>query len=334
MSQFFSLKRFFAAVVLVMSGACFQPAWAICTISGDHGSHVVTFPMPPTIYLEPDTPVGTIIYDHSAESGEVSVDCGGSDVYYRKGYLAITDADAREDVLPGVYKTNIPGIGFRAAASTERFPAYLEEDLVRPWHLVGMIHGYSHATTVFRAVAQLVVIGDVQEGMLDTSRLMSRETLDDAVVGKMRFSPTSVRITTNTCNLEDKNIYVPLRTVHAGDFDGQYSDILTDDSFKIEITRCAAGTKVDYKFTSTGSTGVTNGNILDIASGEGAARGVGIQILDKNNAVLNFDQDYTAVSSVSANEAVTIPLQARYIKTGQISAGKVEAMATFEVFYR
>jgi len=233
-----------------------------------------------------------------------------------------------------VYKTNVPGIGIRAASSSEQFPDYTEENLTRPWHSVGSIHGYSHYTSVFRAAAQLIVIGDIQEGDLDTSRLTAQDTLGGVVIGEMRFSPTSVHITTNTCNLVDRNIYVPLKTVNVQDFNGQYSDILTDGSFKIEITDCAAGTKVDYQFTSAGSTGVTNGNILGIAAGDSAAAGVGIQILDKNDTVLQFDQNYTAITSTQDKVPVEIPLKARYVKTGEVKAGKVESVATFEVFYR
>lgn len=188
--------------------------------------------------------------------------------------------------------------------------------------------------TVFHAAMQLVVTGKVEEGYLDTSRLTSEEKYGSDVVAQLLVSPTSVHIQTNTCNLADKNIYVPLKTVHASDFGGQYSDILTDGGFKIEITDCHEGTQIDYQFTSAGSTGVTNGNILDIATGDGAASGVGIQILDNNNTVLNFDQTYTAISSTRANEVAEIPLQARYIKTGDVKAGKVNAVATFEVFYR
>lgn len=335
MIPYIYVRRFLIAAQLVLAVTFMHPALATCTFVGEGGnSGLVTFQLPATILLEPNTPVGTIIYDNSVESGQVTIECGGRDVQLSKGYLTLTDSDAREDVLAGVYKTNVPGIGIRAAASTEQFPSYNEEDLVRPWTNIGILHGYSSATSVFRAAAQLVVIGHVEEGILDTSLLTSQTMMGGIVIGEMRFSPASVRIATNTCNLVDKNIYVPLKTVNAGDFDGQYSDILTDDSFKIEITDCAAGTQVDYQFKSTGSTGVTNGNILRIASGDSAASGVGIQILDKNNTVLNFDQSYTAIQSTSANETVDIPLQARYVKTGEVKAGKVDSVATFEVFYR
>lgn len=334
MRQCCSAKMFLSPLLLLLAGACFHSAHADCTFNGSSDvDAIVTFQLPPVIVVAPDTPVGTVIYDDRVESKEVKVECYG-DAQIRRGYLYLTDTDAREYVMPGVYQTNVPGIGIRAASSNEQLPSYNDEDILRPMHYVGSTHGSSQSKSVFRAAAQLVVTGDIQEGYLDTSRLTSMDILGNAVIGEMRFSPASVRITTNTCNLVDRNIYVPLKTVNVQDFDGQYSEILTDSSFKIEITDCSAGTKIDYQFTSAGSTGVTNGNILGIAAGDSAAACVGIQILDKNNTVLQFDQNYTAITSTQDKIPVEIPLKARYVKTGEVKAGKVVSVATFEVFYR
>lgn len=331
----FSVPSLIACALALGAVVFIHPASASCSFSGGEGNGgVVTFQLPAVIAVAPDAPVGTVIYDGSVESNEITVDCGGADAQIRRGYLSITSADAREDVMPGVYRTNVPGIGIRAASSTEKHTSYTSGDLVRPWDFLGTMHGYSHQVLAFRAAAQLLVIGNVEEGNLDTGRLTAQDTLGGAVIGEMRFSPTSVRITTNTCNLVDRNIYVPLKTVNTQDFTGQYTDVLTDNSFKIEISECAAGTKVDYQFTSTGSTGVTNGNTLGIAAGDHAAAGVGIQILDGNNTVLQFDHSYTAITSTQDNVPVEIPLKARYVKTGEVKAGKVDAVATFELFYR
>lgn len=306
MRQCCSVKTFLSPLLLLLASAFFHSAHADCTFNGSSDvDAVVTFQLPPMIVVEPDTPVGTVIYDASVESKEVKVDCYG-DAQVRRGYVYLTDADAREDVMPGVYQTNVPGIGIRAAASSERFPVFNEEDIVRPMHYLGSIHGSSQSTSTFRAAAQLVD-GRYPGGDLDTSRLTSMDILGNAAIGEMRFSPASIHITTNTCNLVDRNIYVPLKTVNTQDFTGQYSDVLTDGSFKIEITDCAAGTKVDYQFTSAGSTGVTNGNILGIASGDSAAGGIGIQILSQDNIVLQFDRNYTAITSTQDKVAVEIP---------------------------
>ena len=84
------------------------PAFATCTFTGGGSSGgIVTFNIPAVIQLEPDVQVGTIIYDASVESGEISQSCDDDSVRVRRGYLSLSGADAREDVLPGVYKTNL-----------------------------------------------------------------------------------------------------------------------------------------------------------------------------------------------------------------------------------
>jgi type 1 fimbria pilin len=310
-----------------------QPAFAGSSCTHDGEPATMIFQLPASLQLESDTAVGTIVFEQTLDSGEIKMTCSSVGNKY-KGYTSLTDADARSDVLEGVYQTNVPGIGIRMAQAQDRNTSYTSGDIIIPMHFYSYGGGAVAFDTVFHAAMQLVVTGTVEEGYLDTSRLTSEDKYGNDVVAQLLVSPTSVHIQTNTCNLVDKNIYVPLETVHVSDFDGQYSDILTDGSFKIEINDCREGTQIDYQFTSAGSTGVTNGNILDIATGDGAASGVGIQILDNNDTVLNFDQTYTAISSTRVNEVAEIPLQARYIKTGDVKAGKVDAVATFEVFYR
>ncbi|HFK2709188.1 TPA: type 1 fimbrial protein, partial [Escherichia coli] len=47
-----------------------------------------------------------------------------------------------------------------------------------------------------------------------------------------------------------------------------------------------------------------------------------------------FDTDYTPVQKTTLNQNVTIPLKARYIKMGSVKSGRVNSVATFEVYYR
>lgn len=330
----FSLRGLFLGTIsLVAVGTV--PSVLANTCTGNHAEEgVMTFQLPASILLEPNTPVGTIVYEDNTQSGHIEMDCQSTGNKY-KGYVTLTDADARSKVLEGVYQTNVPGIGIRMAEAQDKTPAFNSTYIVTPLHFYSYgSTGWSVINTIYHASLQLVVTGDVEDGYLDSASLTAEEKWGNDVVARILVSPTAVHIQTNTCNLVDKNIYVPLKTIHANDFDGQHSDILTDDSFKIEIADCRAGTQIDYQFNSAGSTGVTDGNILDIATGDSAASGVGIQILDKSDTVLNFDQSYTAVSSTNANETVEIPLKARYVKTGDLKAGKVDAVATFEVFYR
>ncbi|CEJ63164.1 MULTISPECIES: fimbrial protein [Citrobacter] len=320
-------------IILILAGAAAPVYATTCTGTLPENSALI-FQLPASITVEPDTPVGTIIYEGSIESGQIDMNCRNSGNKY-KGYVMLTDADARNEVLEGVYQTGVPGIGIRMAEAEERMSTFTSDDIVTPMHFYS--YGSSGSSTIhtkYHASMQLVVTGDVEDGYLDTSRLTAEEKWGNDVIAQIVVSPTSIHIQTNTCNLEDKNIYVPLKTINVDNFDSQFSEVLTDNSFKIEIADCRAGTQIDYQFDSAGSTGVTDGNILAITNGDSSASGVGIQILDANNNVLSFDQTYTAVSSTSANEVAEIPLKARYAKTGNVKAGKVDAVATFEVFYR
>jgi P pilus assembly protein, pilin FimA len=321
-------------VILILSGTA-APAYASTSCTGSHPDNgAMTFQLPASITVEPDTPVGTIIYEESINSALIDMECQSTG-NKNKGYVTLTAADARNGVLEGVYQTNVPGIGIRMAEARDKTPTFNSTYIVTPMHFYSYgSSGWSKINTTYYAALQLVVTEDVEDGYLDTSSLTAADKWGKDVVAQILVSPTSVHIKTNTCNLVDKNIYVPLKTVSVDNFDSQYSEVLTDSSFKIAIADCRTGTQIDYQFNSAGSTGVTDGNILAIASGDSVASGVGIQILDTNNNVLSFDQTYTAVSSTSANAVAEIPLKARYVKTGDIKAGKVDAIATFEVFYR
>ena len=74
----------------------------------------MTFQLPASITVEPDVSVGTVIYEGSIESGQIDMDCQDTGNKY-KGYAVLTDADARNGVLEGVYQTSVPGIGIVVA---------------------------------------------------------------------------------------------------------------------------------------------------------------------------------------------------------------------------
>lgn len=94
-----------------------------------------------------------------------------------------------------------------------------------------------------------------------------------------------------------------------------------------------------WKLTLTPSTSViddTNG-IMAISSGTGAASGVGIQLSSSNSTLkaMKFSQPTTGTMVSGTNATMTIPLYARYIKTGStVTAGKAEGKLTYLVEYK
>lgn len=326
-------QRFLIALgVLTMLFSFVRPAEAECWFANPDANPEILFTMPAQLVVESDAGVGTILYSGDTTGASHGLSCNGT-TQVREGYTAISDDDY-SGILQGVYKTSVPGIGFRAARSENTTASFTDSNIITPMHYVGSIGNWVTYDSTYHVAVELVVIGQVQNGVLNTSQFNSDYLLGGLTAAKLRFSPSSVNVIVNTCNLLSKNINVPLDTISTGSFSGAYSDILSSSDFKIEVANCGAGTRVDYKFSSTGSTGVTDGNILNITQGDDAASGVGIQVLDKDNNVLNFDREYTGIESAGGQGTETIPLKARYVKTGTVKGGVVNAVATFEVYYR
>ncbi|EAQ8936059.1 type 1 fimbrial protein [Salmonella enterica] len=308
-------------------------AWAGCSINGGAEPSTSLFTLP-SLTIAADTPPGTVIHSQEISGASINVYCtGGGDIY--TGYTVFTDSDARTDnPLNYVYQTNVPGIGFRLGWRKDGQPMD-ENSLVTPMHKGVSTTEKTTYIIQSNATAQIVVTGVVEPGIIDTNMLNADWLYNQTVVARVRFAPVVVNVTANTCSLVEKNITVPLKTITTSDIVQGYSDVVSDDSFRIQLTQCGAGIKVDYSFTSAGSTGVSgNSDILEIASGSGAAEGIGLQILDGNNNVLRFDNEYTAAPQTTDGQSVTIPLKARYAQTGAIKPGKVDAVATFSVYYR
>lgn len=99
MNRMLVFKKVAMAVLLILLAAASSPVLAACIFNGGSGGVTQTFILPATIIVEPDTPIGTILYENSVESGEVKVDCDSQEVRVREGYTIITDADTRGDVL-------------------------------------------------------------------------------------------------------------------------------------------------------------------------------------------------------------------------------------------
>ncbi|MBA7853773.1 fimbrial protein [Enterobacter sp. RHBSTW-00901] len=325
-------SAFYLYHIVWVIGAWFsQSAWAICEVYTGVISDA-DFSIPPLV-VNSDAAIGTILYSQDITMPNVYLRCNAiGDIY--QGYTVLTDADHVTNApAANTYATNVPGIGIRSGWANDG-GALDPGNLLTPWHKGTSTVGAMGYNFTLNAAIQVVVTGPVSSGTLDTSRLVADWKYDNLVVGKLRFSASSVNVQANTCTLAEKNITVPLMPISTDDFDNKLSAVVSDDSFRIQLDKCEAGIKVDYKFTTSGSTGVSNNNILSIASGSGAAEGVGIQILDSNNTVVQFDTEYEAAAQTTKNQSVSIPLKARYIQTGTVKGGDVNAVATFEIYYR
>lgn len=106
--------------------------------------------------------------------------------------------------------------------------------------------------------------------------------------------------------------------------------------FTIELKNCpdvVRSSAVTFKFDGKNVNG--DDNILALTEGEGVAKGVGIQLYDKDNAIIKLAQPSTEVKVTEAGSGTTntVPFYARYIQTADVSIGQANAVATFTVNY-
>nr|WP_318382911.1 fimbrial protein [uncultured Enterobacter sp.] len=329
-------RRAASYALLILTGCLFSTAvFANCLINGG-GPHAEVNFSPPTLIVNADAEPGTIIHTESQIAPYVALHCDGLGEIWQ-GYVTLSDAQkVVNSPHEGVYETGVPGIGFRAAWANNTNAALNAGNLLSPWHkgTATVEKGIDYPITL-NATIQFVVTGPVSSGVIDSSKLNANWQYDDIIMGTLRFTNVAVNVQANSCRLVERNIVVPLKTITLDDFDNGYSPVVSDDSFRIALEDCPANMKVDYQFTSAGSTGVSGDRLtLSIASGSGAAEGVGIQILDSSGFAHLFDSPYTQVEQTTENQSITIPLKARYIQTGPLKGGSVDAVATFEIYYR
>jgi P pilus assembly protein, pilin FimA len=252
-----------------------------------------------------------------------------------EGYAGISDSDAVKDSpLIGVYATNVPGIGVRATWGNSGTATFANGSYITPRGLSAYRVTNTPYTHVFEAILELVVIGPVKSGILDTSRMEVEWIYDGLLVAEINFTSTKVNVASASCDLVEKDLTVELRTIQENEFVfGSVSEV-TPEPFKIHLANCSEGVKVDFKLSGSGSSGLVDDYTLATIPGPNAAQGVGIQIVSPGKILMKFNTIYNVSPATKEGQSFIIPLTARYVQTGDITPGSVTAIATFEVTYR
>ncbi|MGJ3354844.1 fimbrial protein [Providencia sp. Je.9.19] len=148
-------------------------------------------------------------------------------------------------------------------------------------------------------------------------------------LGKLNIPENAIRINVISCSIKDG---ISSYDVTMGDwYDTQFTTIgSTNGLINIPITlTCIPGMNIKAKVT-----GLSEGanNILSL-NGSDKATGIGIQILDKNNIPVIFEQDIDIQNKVP-NGDYMFNWKARYIKTAtNITPGTANATASVNIRY-
>ncbi|WP_321952337.1 fimbrial protein [Paraburkholderia bannensis] len=246
-----------------------------------------------------------------------------------------------------VYPTNVPGIGIAMGG------------YINPggWGWFGFLDfprlGYKNnyngtINNGGQLIVALVKIGDITPGTVGglIAQAFSWEGTagapagDNPAAGVINFSITPVAITVMTCTTPD--VSVPMGTFKTTDFPGVGALSPNPAGFAIQLLNCPGGTAVSgtqagqihsiqYRIDPTSGTLATNVAAL---SGSPSATGVGIELFNSSGAVFPLSTNTTLSGYNSASGgSYSIPMTARYYRTGAITAGPANATMTLTVSY-
>ncbi|ERK05887.1 fimbrial protein [Serratia fonticola] len=340
MNRNFSCKKIIYSIALIMSGLTLQrSALANCNFLSGQGlqSYTIKLNSPnvinDNILLARDKfNLGTAIAfgeEPNAVKGNYAI-CLGNNAYsyYVSGAQGTTVGG-----LSNVFPTNIPGVGIRFYLRDNTGKNYRFGNQGGGGTSNAIYWGWSLNGTTYWG-AEIVPTGPISSGTYDGS-LMAVFILDRLTVLNLRVAPFT--ISASSCSANTTQSIVNLDKYGKKDFimPGSTSE---KKHFSIELTGCSASGLSTIAYTLTPLNNIIDANqaVMGINTMKGAAKGVGVQILDQNGVPVRFNSVTNVPSFVPGSQSVTIPFQAAMYRTSltPVTTGIVRSPLTFTMTYR
>ncbi|WP_124702045.1 fimbrial protein [Burkholderia cenocepacia] len=292
---------------------------------------------------------GTLVGPNALTSEKTSViynDC--------KAEMTIT-ATALGTPVPGVtyrvdgqthpvYETGVPGVGFAVMAG-------VQQQSTGGWTVLGpgeievaKVPASNYKWyTVFRVA--LVFSGQIETGSYTSKprpmfrfRISGSNGYSDSRT--ISLDPFTLNVTASGCSLTSAaNSNISLSRVYAGKLAavGDVSDVVGTTSLQVSCR----GTVDVYVTMTDVANPVNTTDVLSLSSGS-TARGVGLRLYRANDASkISFGPDSSAKGNTNQwfvgrgrDNTLSIPLAVRYVRTGPLTAGTVNAATTFTFSYQ
>ncbi|WP_082779101.1 fimbrial protein [Burkholderia sp. PAMC 28687] len=248
-----------------------------------------------------------------------------------------------------VYATNVPGLGVRFAFNApacNAVNATLDKGEARLTCPVNTPVGGPYVNIDIASVVSLVTTGPVAAG---ASSLLTIPTVtityqhsdspgNSYQFGSLYTGTASGTLSTATCSVQTDAPVVALPTVSVRGFSGGLGTTAGAQSFNLSFA-CATGAQVSIVITDAVDPS-NRSNVLNLAS-ESTAKGVGVQVLRDKGTPVSFGPDAAGPNvpnqwliGASPNGVLVLPLTAQYIRTGNVTAGSIKALATFTMSYQ
>lgn len=150
-------------------------------------------------------------------------------------------------------------------------------------------------------------------------------------VGTITICGTSLTQTAPTCTVNNTSITIPLGNVAGSSFASVGSVSTTSAAQNIGLS-CTLNPRVRMTLQGSAVAGTSNVMPLTGAGTAGVAQGVGVQVLYRNPGATSGEAVLTpgtgVTLSTAAGATLSVPILARYYRTGTVTAGRANAAPT------
>ncbi|HKM95724.1 MAG TPA: fimbrial protein [Buttiauxella sp.] len=314
------MKYLFVFIALLISGyvsaACVTATNDISTIS------------PGNMIVQRDAPVGTIIGSfRTVQVQAIIALCYPSGT--RHAYFDYMGAVA---ISPGLYQTNIPGVGIYQENADTHVRTFTSTSTT----ITMGTPGFNGVINIWPGADSNIVFvktGNITSGFLQPGMISHQVVADDG--GTMReIDLTGGSVTQVACSIKTPNLVFPLGDVPVSTFGntiGFIPDVSTTQNLGLD---CDAGANINVSLNGTQNPDSSDASVLALNNqgGSDVASGVGIQLL-YNDAPLALNN--TIVLKNSPGGVETFPLKARFIQTQTtVTAGDASTNATLQLTYQ
>jgi type 1 fimbria pilin len=312
------MKVFVGMIMLLLLQVVPLSAGATC--SGINSSPINLSFSFSDIVVQRDAPIGSVIATSVVDiPNYAACTVGTGQMYFEMIYNG-----ANATGTPGVYKTNVPGVGMSLA--NENNGGYFYFGSPANFRAISGVGNYGTGYGILK----LVKTGDITPGVL-ASGVVGNIYGDDKVTA-IQHSISAVTVVTTACSISTPTIKVPLDDVLASSLTS-IGSTAKPKAFDVGLS-CNPGARVNAMLTGVQNTDNSAAGVLQLsnAGSEGVATGVGIQIL-YNNAPLELNKNIVLKTSSGGQE--TFPFTARYYQTkSTTTAGSANAIATLSLTYQ
>ncbi|MGT2472651.1 fimbrial protein [Paraburkholderia terrae] len=304
-----------------------------------------------TISVPVSAPVGTTVGTLATDSFQPTCNFPASGLSDTSAtlYTDVTTTAALASGFTDVYQTGIAGLGIRYTFSSPECGApnaTLTNGAVRvSCNFAGPLNGPTMSPYIY-ITPTLVVTGPIKSGASSFTTVpnivITYRTSDGGanywVKGSVYTGAATGTLTHATCSVNQSNVSVIMPTADTQSFSTGIGAVAAPQSFTLSLS-CSTGATVLITL-GDGVNPANRGTSLQLTS-DSTAKGIGVQVVNSSGSPVAFGQDSATPGNAnqwsagaSPNGTLQIPLTARYVRTGVVSAGTVKALATFTMSYQ